>query len=98
MIYQDEKGPSVLYIKNESEEYFYPLQESKKIINIEGSLGLTRIQIKDNKAKVISSPCIDKTCIHFGNIQKKGEWNACLPNKVFLRIIGKGEEIDSISY
>jgi hypothetical protein len=36
-----------------------------------------------------SSDCPDKTCVKAGKLSQNGEWTACLPNKVFLRVIGE---------
>ncbi|HHV42576.1 MAG TPA: hypothetical protein GXX72_07025 [Clostridiaceae bacterium] len=42
-------------------------------------------------AFVVSS-CPDKICIKSGKLSGTGEWAACLPNRVLLRIIGNDSE------
>ena len=36
-----------------------------------------------------SSDCPDKTCVKSGKLSCDGEWAACLPNRVYLKVIGK---------
>ncbi len=38
-----------------------------------------------------SSDCPDKVCVNTGALSKDGEWAACLPNKVFLKVTGGDE-------
>lgn len=66
----------------------YALSEARKL-EIEGSLGLTEIEISDGGAAFVASPCPHKLCIKRGSISKVGEWNACLPNGVVARIEGE---------
>jgi len=37
---------------------------------------------------VEDSPCRDKICVLGGWISHSGEWLACLPNSVFVRVEG----------
>lgn len=36
-----------------------------------------------------SSDCPDKVCVATGVLSKSGEWAACLPNRVFLKVVGE---------
>ena len=38
-----------------------------------------------------SSDCPDKVCVNTGKLTKDGEWAACLPNKVFLKVTGESQ-------
>jgi hypothetical protein len=42
----------------------------------------------------IASDCPDKVCIHTGKIHRVGEYAACLPNGIILKIVPKGERDD----
>ncbi len=53
---------------------------------IEGSNGLTVVEIKDRRVRVISSACPDKICIHSGWIDRPGQMLVCLPNRVVVKI------------
>ncbi len=79
-------------------EWIYEL-ESDRIVEIEGPLGVSTIEIHDGNAHFTDSPCRDKICISMGKIDRSGEWAACLPNSVLIRIIGKQDEsIDALVY
>lgn len=81
-------GESLLVsVECNGQEWIYPLNENK-LVAIDGEIGKTYIQIEDNEAKIIDSPCLNKTCVACSPISKPGEWIICLPNKVFLRIKG----------
>jgi len=102
-VYAERGGEAVLYIQNQSKVWIYPLSKEQEV-DIPGPLGLTHVHIKDGTAFVESSPCRDKICIHMGRISRNGEWVACLPNRVFLRVQGKktqretGEEVDASTF
>lgn len=90
-------GTSVL-IRCKNREYIYPLEE-ERTINLKGSLGEIKIRIEDARVFVLSSSCPDKDCMRMGPISWAGEWIACLPNRVFLRIQGgEKNEVDALSY
>jgi hypothetical protein len=66
---------------------------------VKGPLGETVVVISGGKARVEDSPCPDKLCVHMPAISKPGQWIACLPNRVFVRVRGSsGEKIDDLSY
>ena len=66
-------------------------------INIDGPLGTSRLQIQNGKIRFIASPCSAKVCIHKGWLSHSGDFNACLPNRVSIEIMGQGE-YDSINF
>lgn len=85
----------MLYIQGEHDSWVYPLEKNREL-HIPGPLGETHVIIRDGMAYVEDSPCRDKICIYLGKISRLGDWVACLPNRVFLRIEGKGEaEVDA---
>ncbi len=45
-------------------------------------------------AKVLSSPCPDKVCIHQGKITHSGQTIACVPEKVLITITTDAKEND----
>lgn len=49
---------------------------------------------KDGKIAFIESDCPDKVCINTGKIDKNGQFAACLPNKVVVRIVKGNIEDD----
>lgn len=86
-------GPeaAVLVVASGEQEWIYPLDQDREI-EVQGVLGVTSIHIGDNKAHIEDSPCINKTCIASPPIRNTGDWSACLPNGVFIRIEGAEAE------
>jgi len=72
-------------IKGQGGEWVYPLDVDRRV-EIPGPLGLTTVEIHGKAVHVTDSPCKNKTCIAAGDIVAAGQWVACLPNKVFVRI------------
>ena len=80
------------------ETYIYMLN-TDRTIEVPGPLGNTIIKILDSEVFVVDSPCRDKLCVQASPLNKSGEWNACMPNKVFIRIPDSTEnELDSLSF
>lgn len=88
----------LLVISAPDGEYIYTLDHDA-IYEISGKLGISKIEVRDGKVKFEDSPCPTKSCTFVDWIQDSGEWSACLPNKIFVRIEGKknSDDLDGIS-
>mgnify|MGYP000912943690 CR=1 FL=1 len=84
-IYSKQSIRLYLSIKAPTGEWIYSMEENIDI-EIEGSIGITKIKIENGEAFVVSSACKNKTCVSAMRLKNYGDWNACLPNKVFLSI------------
>ena len=73
-------GQSVMYSLSEDGEY--------KLLG-----GKNILVIKDGKAYMSHADCPDKTCVRTGAISKTGEQIICLPNRVYISIIGAEETL-----
>jgi hypothetical protein len=83
-------------VTTEKRRFHYTLDQNQDIV-AEGPLGETRIRIEEGNVFVVSSPCPHKICINSGKKSAAGEWIACLPNRVFIRISGeKDSNVDVI--
>lgn len=58
------------------------------ISEVSGPLGITRIELRNGRARILSSPCPLKLCQKAGWIGASGEMIVCLPNEVVVRIPG----------
>ncbi len=97
-VYAGGGEPRTVTVEASGKSYVYMLDTDRKVA-VSGPLGETEIVIKDSEVFVESSPCRDKLCVKAPPLKKAGDWNACLPNKVFIRISGsKPDEPDSLSY
>ena len=68
-----------------------PLSRNGDLI-VEGPVGETHVHVEDGRASVSDSDCRDKICVAMGEISRTTGWIACLPNRVFVRIVAVGDE------
>jgi hypothetical protein len=88
----------MIQITTRDQVLLYPLSVDRTV-DIEGPLGISRVSIENDTVRMVSSPCPDQLCLHMGDIHKAGRWIACLPNQVFVRILGQeGGDLDAKSY
>jgi hypothetical protein len=69
----------------------FPL-DAEEHIGVSGPLGETVVEISGGQSRVLSSPCANQTCVAAGHLSRRGQWAACLPNKVFVYIEGTGDD------
>lgn len=94
-----QERPAQVLIRTQNQELIYPLNEDR-ILSVAGPEGQTEIHIHDNSVHIHASPCKNQTCVAQGEIRHGGQWIACLPNMVFVRIEAVIEEegMDAISW
>ena len=81
----------LLVITAPQAEYIYTLQQDAEY-QVKGKDGISIICVKDGKAFFKDSACPNKTCVQSSPVSRAGEWSACLPNEVFLRIEEKNPQ------
>ncbi|GHV53833.1 hypothetical protein AGMMS49579_13320 [Spirochaetia bacterium] len=86
-VYAGPRTAQQVTIQGNSGVWVFPL-DAEEIVTTRGPLGDTVIEIRDRRARVLSSPCDNQTCVAAGHIDANGQWVACLPNKVFVIIEG----------
>jgi hypothetical protein len=73
--------------------------QQNQYFDVEGALGVSRLEINNGKIRFISSPCRGKYCIHAGWQQFGGAVAACMPNQVMLQVnITSEMQFDAISF
>lgn len=55
------------------------------------SIDHVEIVIENGTIRVAESDCPDKICVAHGAISKKGQTIVCAPNRIVIKIVGKGE-------
>jgi len=76
----------------------YSLQEKNgKTLAIRTEFGYNKIVIENGSVKVTESDCPDHLEMAAGSIQNNGEMLVCLPNRLVIRIEGKGS-VDAVTY
>jgi hypothetical protein len=83
---------NTINLQGEGGAWVFP-RDAEETVAIPGPLGDTVVEIRDGRAKVLSSPCHNQTCVAAGSIRSHGQWVACLPNRVMVSVGGgSGEE------
>ncbi len=96
--YAGRTGSGDVIVEASGAQWIYPLSVDRREA-VSGPLGDTIVVINGGKAWVEDSPCPDKLCMHMPAISRPGEWIACLPNRVFVRVRGTSDQsVDIISY
>lgn len=62
---------------------------SDGVSEVKGPLGVTRLEVRGGRVRVLSSPCPRQACRHGGWIGAAGEMLVCLPNEVVIRLPGQ---------
>ena len=70
---------------------------TKKIL-VKTPKGNNYIYFHDGGVEISDADCKDKVCVRTGIIRNKGQIIACLPHKLYIRIIGVDTEVDSATY
>ena len=87
-------GALRVVVSGDAGEWVYPL-DKEQVVGVDGPVGRTYVEIHGRAVHIESSPCRNQTCVAAGDIVSAGQWVACLPNRVFVRIEG-GEADDAI--
>jgi hypothetical protein len=96
--YGGKEAAQDVVIEASGTRWIYPLNADARE-RVAGPLGDTVVIIKGGRAFVEDSPCPDKLCVHMPAISQPGQWIACLPNRVFVRVRGgSGQDVDELSY
>lgn len=72
-----------------------------KTIDIETEFGYNKIEVGDERVRVIEADCPDELDVKQGWISSQGEIIVCLPNRMIVEIKSEKntvDEIDHISY
>ena len=77
------KGTEVRIEVDGKLKYTFPLNQDR-IIEFDGVIGKTTVEIKSGKVRMKDAPCSNKICIHEGWIDRGSI--ICLPNKVIVTV------------
>lgn len=74
-----------------------PVGEEHEFI-IETEKGINVIKTHNNGVEMVEASCPDQVCVQTGLITKPGSTIVCLPNEVYIEIVGDTEDgLDAIS-
>jgi hypothetical protein len=87
-------GGKVVVSVNDKIVFVAPLNKDRHV-ELEGPLGVTVLEIKGGAARILSSPCTKKICVHMGEARRSGDLLACVPNHLVISIEGNKDGEDS---
>lgn len=90
-------GQSVQVRQNQETLFNAPLAEDRSV-ELQGPLGVTRLEIANGRARIVASPCPYKVCIGMGAIHRQGEIVACVPNRLLVQVVGQQRDDKEKSY
>jgi hypothetical protein len=82
---------SVLVVTSPAGEYRYTLDKNISV-PIPGVLGDSIIAVENGRARFEQSPCENKLCVLHSPLARAGQWSACLPNQIMLRVEGAADD------
>jgi hypothetical protein len=85
-IYYDMQLIETIDLKKGTEKYFSIPQNEHVVFHLS----------KDGSISFSESDCRDKICIRSGKLNIAGESAACLPNKIFIKIVAKERGTDDV--
>ena len=82
-------------IKQREQRSFYPLDQDRNLV-LKNRAGrpVMSVKIQDDKVWVQEASCFLKYCVQRGAIDSAGQWIACLPNQVFIRVLAAHTDSD----
>jgi hypothetical protein len=84
------------YVYSDNATLVLDLREAQTV-SVDGSLGISLLQVDEGRVRFVSSPCPGKQCIRSGWQHHPGDFAACLPNRVSIQI-GANTQFDSLVY
>jgi hypothetical protein len=89
-------GEAAVTVKGPGGSWVFP-PSAEETLRVPGPLGETVVELRGGRARVLSSPCTNQTCVAAGAIHSRGQWIACLPNRVLVSVSGEAE-IDAAAW
>lgn len=88
----------MLVIDSPGGQYVYAL-DTDATYEVEGRLGISTIRVSGGRAFFTDSPCPNKTCVQSSPVSQNGEWSACLPNDIFIRVENTSDDsVDAVAF
>ena len=89
-------GDSVVIEQNGDLFATYSLNEDRTV-TVEGAKTTNIVKISNGEVIMSESTCKNQVCVRHSAISRSGESIICLPNRVVVRIEGKGGGYDAVT-
>jgi hypothetical protein len=89
LVYSGGSDQGRVTVKSDGGVWVFP-HDAVETVTAPGPLGDTVVEIRGGQAHIVSSPCANQTCLAAGSIHSRGQWLACLPNRVLVSVAGEG--------
>lgn len=90
------KDNLVAYIYSDNQLIMMVDLDHEEEVVVNGAVGEVKIQVSPDGVAVVFSDCEDKICLHQGKISRANQTITCLPNKVYIRLVGNKEGADVV--
>ncbi|MDR2095063.1 MAG: NusG domain II-containing protein [Treponema sp.] len=97
IVYGGRQDALIFTIKGRDGTWTFPV-DAREIVRIPGPLGDTLVELRRGEARILSSPCANRSCIAAGSIHAGGQWIACLPNNVMVSVEGRAQGLDGAAW
>jgi hypothetical protein len=100
IVYAKPHDNAQVSVRGQDGAWIFPL-DAEDTVTVPGPLGNTVVALHGGRARVLSSPCGNQTCVAQGEIKAPGQWIGCLPNNVFAVIESSEkdrEELDASAW
>lgn len=71
---------------------------SRKLIEIKTQYGYNKVEINENKVRIVEANCPDQLCVNKGWISKSNQMVICLPHRLVVKITGEDTGVDGVAY
>ena len=90
---QRREGSRVV-VEREGKILFAASLDQEREVSFSGPVGETVLIVRRGAAFIRRSDCRDKVCVRMGEVAKVGDWIACVPNRLLVRVEGdeKGDK------
>ncbi|MCX7970415.1 MAG: NusG domain II-containing protein [Negativicutes bacterium] len=55
-----------------------------------------RVTVASGRVAITAASCPDQICVHTPAVSRAGQYLICLPNRLLIRVIGDGEDWDTV--
>jgi hypothetical protein len=90
-VYGQPRQDPVAVVTSPEGQWIFPLS-SEQVLTPAGLQGGCVVSFEEGSLRVLRSDCPQQICIRMGSISRPGQWIACVPHRVFIKIEGRDKD------